>query len=79
MDQKPTNDSWARRLRMARAGANLTQAALAEKSGVHFNTVRSVEYGNPVNDEAKIKLAAALGVEVAELFPYDLYPREVAR
>ncbi len=64
---------------MARAGADLTQIELAKKAGVHFRTVRNVEDGNAVGDEVKIKLASALGYSVSELFPYELYPREIAK
>lgn len=64
---------------MARAGADLTQIELAEKAGVHFRTVRKVEDGKTVGDEVKIKLAKALGVDVSALFPYYLYPGEIAK
>ncbi len=79
MQMTSTNDSWARRLRMARAGAGLSLRGLAEKSGVHLNTIRSVEAGNPTGDEVKLKLAYALGVDVLELFPFELFPKEIAK
>ena len=59
----------ANRLKQLRADAGITQAELAEKVGVTRKTVNTVENGvfTPSATLA-IKLAAALGVTVEELF-----------
>jgi transcriptional regulator with XRE-family HTH domain len=55
---------FAQRLKELRAGANLTQAQLADKSGVSLGGLRDLEQGNrrPLLETA-VKLAAALGVD----------------
>jgi putative transcriptional regulator len=57
------------RLREARTAANLTQADLAELVGVSRKTVNTVENGVFIPSTLlALKLAAALGKRVEELF-----------
>ena len=57
------------RLREARTAANLTQADLAERVGVSRKTVNTVENGVFIPSTLlALKLAAALGKSVEELF-----------
>jgi putative transcriptional regulator len=62
-------DRLANRLKQTRAETGITQAELAEKVGVTRKTVNTVENGvfTPSATLA-IKLAAARGVTVEELF-----------
>ena len=59
---------------------NLSQAALAEKMGVHITYLSNIERGkeNPTLDTF-IKLSRALGVELAELFrhKHERPPKEL--
>jgi transcriptional regulator with XRE-family HTH domain len=58
-----------RRVAELRATAGLTQAQLAERVGVATETVSRLERGATLPSLAKIEaLAAALGVELADLF-----------
>ncbi|MCU1400563.1 MAG: family transcriptional regulator [Acidimicrobiales bacterium] len=59
---------FGRRLRVAREEAALSQMALAEKAGLHFTYVSSVERGERnVSLENILRLAAAAGVDPGEL------------
>lgn len=50
--------------------ANLTQAELSVKAGLHQNTVSRIERGSVVPDmTTREKLAEALGIPVYDLFP----------
>ncbi len=72
-------DSWALRVRTARKQLELSQIDLAAKAGVHVNSVIRIEKGIAVSDDLKFRVAAALGVDVLELFPFELFPKEVER
>lgn len=62
------------RLRAARTTAGLSQMALAERAGLHFTYVSSVERGERnVSLENIVRLAAAAGVNPGELVT-DLKP-----
>ena len=52
---------FGKRLRQLRREKNLTQGALAEKLGVHTNTVSKWEHGAVPNMEKIMKLAQELG------------------
>lgn len=57
-------------LRQFRTGAGLTQTELAGRSGVSRQLIGAVEAGRHLpRVDAALAIAAALGVEVAELFP----------
>lgn len=64
--------TFADRLRQLRLAANMTQAALAEASGVALPTIRNYEQGDrePLLSTAK-KLAQALGVSMDQLSTFD--------
>jgi putative transcriptional regulator len=63
------DSALANRLREARTAANLTQADLAERVGVSRKTVNTVENGVFIPSTLlALKLAAALGKSVEELF-----------
>jgi DNA-binding XRE family transcriptional regulator len=56
------------RLREVRLGRLVTQAQLAERAGIAVSTISALEQGNHTAALATVhKLAAALGVEPAEL------------
>ena len=60
----------ANKLRAVRKAAGITQMALAAKSGVGIATVNRLElYPLNLQLETALKLAAALGVEVGDVFP----------
>ena len=62
-------EGLANRLREHRAERDLTQAALAELVGVSRKTINTVENGVFVPSTlVALKLAAALGLRVEELF-----------
>lgn len=62
MPERPT---FARRLKALRAQAGLTQAALAERSGVAVSTIRQFEYGlREPTLGTLLKLADGLGVSL---------------
>lgn len=56
------------RIRAARASASLSQMALAERAGLHFTYVSSVERGERnISLENIVRLASALGVDPGQL------------
>ncbi len=57
-------------VRFFRLALGLTRAELAERAGVHFNTVSNVELRRnlPTLRTAR-KISAGLGLPVAEVFP----------
>lgn len=58
-----------RGLRAAREARNLTQRALAERSGVTYSTIGNLETGRRAASRDTVeKLAAALGVAPAVLY-----------
>lgn len=54
-----------------RRQAGLTQRDLAQKAGVHHNTISALEVGKTKAVEAETlrRLSSALGVPVGDLFP----------
>jgi transcriptional regulator with XRE-family HTH domain len=56
----------------------ITQAGLADRMGVHFNTVRNLLAGEPVNHSTQIALFDALGgrVKLTSLFRVTLDAQE---
>jgi transcriptional regulator with XRE-family HTH domain len=70
--QRPGEADIAKRfganLRSARLGRGLTQATLAERSGVTPGLIHLVEYGESLpRAESVVRLAGGLGVEIADL------------
>lgn len=66
---KPTVPPHAQRVVGRRRELGWTQADLAERIGVHRNTIARVEFGHWPADWLKLALAEALGEEPAVLFP----------
>lgn len=65
----PDHPELANNLKTRRINAEFTQAQLAEKIGVSRKTVNTIENGVFVPSTIlALKLAAALGVSVEELF-----------
>lgn len=52
--------------------SDLSQRALAERAGVHADTVANVELGKAATDDTLRALASALGVSVAEYVGPDV-------
>ena len=72
--------SWGILLKTVRINRGLKLRDLAEMSGVSANQISKVENGTAEPTEfSKAKIAKALGMKVAELFPYDVYPGGDAR
>lgn len=68
---------WGRRMRSIRRDKELTATALADEVGISRPYLHRLEAGQYVpSDGIRIKIAAALGVQVDEIFTYDL--REVS-
>lgn len=55
-------------LRRARKAKGLTQVQLAIDARVSINTIRNAEFGLPVTDATKRKIASALEVPVSTIF-----------
>jgi transcriptional regulator with XRE-family HTH domain len=66
-------------LRTARRLKDITQAQLAEQSGVDQRTISDIERGANRNPswETVARIAKALGVEPGEIFPLDDQPKAV--
>ncbi len=61
---------WGERVRNARKAANLTQQDLSEMVACHPTTISDIEVGRTLpSDPLKVRLARALDVDPAELFP----------
>ena len=68
------------RIREARRQAAITQAELAEKSGISEDSINKLEGGRHSPRPTTLrKLAAALGVDVGELMPGPARPRPQPR
>jgi transcriptional regulator with XRE-family HTH domain len=63
-----TDQIFARRLRVIRQAAGMTQQQLAELTGMHRSAIAKIEAGGRVVSVGEaVQLAAALGTTVAEL------------
>jgi transcriptional regulator with XRE-family HTH domain len=61
---------WGERVRSTRKAANLTQQDLSEMVACHPTTISDIEVGRTLpSDLLKVRLARALDVDPAELFP----------
>jgi transcriptional regulator with XRE-family HTH domain len=67
--QHQLTDTFAQRLAGLRRAARLKREELAERAGVSADLVQSLEQGRTANPTLRtlLRLAAALGVTVAEL------------
>ncbi len=72
--------NFGNRIKSLRESIFLSQEDLAEKLGVHRNTLARIENGNNfVSAETLEKLAKALGVEPTELFIFNKKVKNNAR
>lgn len=64
---------WGQRLRDLRLDRGLSQDALAGASGgrIDQTAISRWERGGPIPDDAKIRVARALGVDASDLFPLE--------
>lgn len=57
----------AEKIKAYRELARMSQKKLAEKAGVHFNTLARIERGEGVNVDQLEKVAQAMGMSLADL------------
>lgn len=63
--------AWGRRLTAARQARGLSIGELARRTGIHKSQLARFEKGEAgLGDAARIRVAAAIGQQVAALFPY---------
>lgn len=75
VEQGTHNLALAAEIRAERAASGLTQAQLAEKSGINYETLKFVLKGTrPINVTQIVQLSQAFGIE-----PADLVERAMAR
>lgn len=63
---------WGRRIRRTRREKELTATAVAREVGISSTHLHRIEGGAASSDDVRIRIAMALGVEVGEIFTYDL-------
>ncbi|HYI60561.1 MAG TPA: helix-turn-helix transcriptional regulator [Acidimicrobiales bacterium] len=69
-------DEWGMRVADARRSRRLSQLALARACGVSQQTISKVEHGEICpHDKLKLRLAAALDLPPAALFPWPVGAR----
>jgi transcriptional regulator with XRE-family HTH domain len=62
---------WAARLRAARNARGWSREDLAQAARSTYKHIANIELGRTsVSDQLRVRLSEALGVPVAELFPY---------
>ena len=67
-----SNETFAHRLKVARAEARMKQSDLAEASGVDVNSIARYELGTVTPGLDKVyALAIALGTDLNTLYPID--------
>jgi transcriptional regulator with XRE-family HTH domain len=75
VDEVPTAE-WGARVGAARRSRRLSQVALAGACGVSQQTISKVEHGEICpHDKLKLRLAAALDLPPAALFPWPVPTR----
>lgn len=74
MESSTLRAEWGRRLRRMRKDRGLSQTAIAAKAGVDSSWYARIERGEVggrgIGDEMRIRIAAAFGERVEDLFPY---------
>lgn len=69
------NARWGSRLTRAREALDLSIRELARRTGIHTSHLARFERGEAgLGDEARIRVAAEVGQQVADLFPYPEIP-----
>jgi transcriptional regulator with XRE-family HTH domain len=62
---------WGKRVRVERAARGWSQLQLADLAGVSQSVISRLERGEPgLRDGRRVRIAKALGLSAAELFPY---------
>jgi DNA-binding XRE family transcriptional regulator len=73
MDLTEINAKWGQRIKRLRKTGDLTAAAIASAAGITPQYLHAIERGQySPSDEVKLRIAKAMGVEVGEIFSYDL-------
>lgn len=73
MELTEVHQAWGQRIRRLRRDRDLTVNELAEKVGITRQYLHALERGQYAPSEAvRLKIAEALGAELAEIFSYDL-------
>jgi transcriptional regulator with XRE-family HTH domain len=74
------NARWGRRLTEAREALELSIRELARRTDIHVSHLARFERGEAgLGDEARIRVAAEVGQQVAALFPYPEIPEPPCR
>lgn len=69
------NAQWGKRLTEAREALKLSIRELARRTDLHTSHLARFERGEAgLGDEARIRVAAEIGQQVADLFPYPEIP-----
>ena len=64
-------ETWGRRLREVRIQREMTGSELAQKAGVTRQHIQRIETGKTAtSDQVRIRIAAALGVAVDDIWSY---------
>jgi len=64
---------WGRRLTTARQEKDLSIGELARRAGMHKSHLARFERGEAgIGDESRMRIAAEVGQQVSDLFPYPL-------
>lgn len=65
--------AWGRRLREVRTQSGMSGSELAQKVGVTRQHIQRIETGvTTASDTVRVRIAAALGVAVDDIFSYSL-------
>src|SRR4051812_11400028 len=79
IEHDPIVARFGLRLRQVRLSRGMTQAQLAEKAAVTVSYITRLESGSyAAGIDLAARLAAALGIKVADLLPTDPPPDDVA-
>lgn len=71
MTAQDLRKQWGERIRGLREERGLSANKLAQMAEIHPSNLWKAEHGTAgLGDEARIRLASALGVQVAEVFAY---------
>jgi transcriptional regulator with XRE-family HTH domain len=75
MQNTDLNAEWGNRLTRAREALDLSIRELARRTDIHVSHLARFERGEKgLGDEARIRVAAEIGQQVADLFPYPEIP-----
>lgn len=73
MELTEINAKWGERIKRLRKTSDLTAADIAKDAGITPQYLHAIERGEySPSDDVKIRIAKAMGVQVGEIFSYDL-------